>query len=237
MKIAIINNSGNVGKSTLCQYMFSPAMPDAEIIRVETINNDGDSKGEKLKADAFVKIFDTIMGGDDVLVDVGSSNIETFMDKMTHEFEGSHMFIDYFIIPLTPDEKQQVDTVNMILSLIDLGVDQDKIKIVFNRTNKKKTLPEQFTTLFDNDDLKDLGFNIDENQPSVNNTDIFKTINEAGYNYKSISLLNMEKLKAELKESTDKDEKKKIQLLMFYKMGVDSFNKNLTIVNKHLNLN
>lgn len=237
MKIAIVNNSGNVGKSTLCQYMLAPVMPDAEIIRVETINNDGDSEGEKLKADAFVKIFDTIMGSDDVLVDVGSSNIEIFMEKMTHEFEGSHIFIDYFLIPLTPDEKQQIDTVNMILSLIDLGVDNDKIKIVFNRTDKKKTLPEQFTKLFDNDDLNNVGFTIDENQPSVNNTDIFKTINEAGYNYKEISLLNMDKLKADLKESKDKDEKKNIQLLMFYKMGVDSFNKNLSIVNKYLDLN
>lgn len=237
MKIAIVNNSGNVGKSTLCQYMLAPVMPDAEIIRVETINNDGDSEGEKLKADAFVKIFDTIMGSDDVLVDVGSSNIEIFMEKMTHEFEGSHIFIDYFLIPLTPDEKQQIDTVNMILSLIDLGVDNDKIKIIFNRTDKKKTLPEQFTKLFDNDDLNNVGFTIDENQPSVNNTDIFKTINEAGYNYKEISILSMDKLKENLKTESDKEEKKKIQLLMFYKMGVDSFNKNLSIVYKYLNLN
>lgn len=237
MKIAIVNNSGNVGKSTLCQYMFVPNMPNAEVIRVESINNDGDSEGEKLKAHAFVKIFDKIMGGDEILVDVGSSNIEVFMEKMTHEFEGSHMFIDYFLIPLTPDEKQQIDTINMIISLIDLGVDSDKIKIIFNKTDKKKTLEEQFSILFNDEQLHDLDFTIDKNQPSVSLTEIFKTIAAAGYNYKDISILSMDKLKENLKTESDKEEKKKIQLLMFYKMGVDSFNKNLSIVYKYLNLN
>lgn len=237
MKIAIVNNSGNVGKSTLCQYMFVPNMPNAEVIRVESINNDGDSEGEKLKAHAFVKIFDKIMGGDEILVDVGSSNIEVFMEKMTHEFEGSHMFIDYFLIPLTPDEKQQIDTINMIVSLIDLGVDSDKIKIIFNKTDKKKTLEEQFSILFNDEQLHDLDFTIDKNQPSVSLTEIFKTIAAAGYNYKDISILSMDKLKENLKTESDKEEKKKIQLLMFYKMGVDSFNKNLSIVYKYLNLN
>lgn len=237
MKIAIVNNSGNVGKSTLCQYMFVPNMPHAEVIRVESINNDGDSEGEKLKAHAFVKIFDKIMGGDDILVDVGSSNIEVFMEKMTHEFEGSHIFIDYFLIPLTPDEKQQIDTINMIISLIDLGVDADKIKIIFNKTDKKKTLEEQFSILFNDEELYDLDFTIDKNQPSVSLTEIFKTIAAAGYNYKDISILSMDKLKENLKTESDKEEKKKIQLLMFYKMGVDSFNKNLSIVYKYLNLN
>ncbi|EEB1245408.1 transcriptional regulator [Salmonella enterica] len=237
MKIAIVNNSGNVGKSTLCQYMFVPNMPNAEVIRVESINNDGDSEGEKLKAHAFVRIFDKIMGGDEILVDVGSSNIEVFMEKMTHEFEGSHMFIDYFLIPLTPDEKQQIDTINMIVSLIDLGVDSDKIKIIFNKTDKKKTLEEQFSILFNDEQLHDLDFTIDKNQPSVSLTEIFKTIAAAGYNYKDISILSMDKLKENLKTESDKEEKKKIQLLMFYKMGVDSFNKNLSIVYKYLNLN
>lgn len=41
LKIAVLNNSGNVGKSTICQTVLKPRLPESEIIRVETINSDG----------------------------------------------------------------------------------------------------------------------------------------------------------------------------------------------------
>ena len=41
MKIAVINFSGNVGKSTIARNLLAPRIPDAEVFAVETINSDG----------------------------------------------------------------------------------------------------------------------------------------------------------------------------------------------------
>ena len=37
MKIAVLNFSGNVGKSTIARHLLSPRMPKAGLVAVETI--------------------------------------------------------------------------------------------------------------------------------------------------------------------------------------------------------
>ncbi len=48
MKIAVMNFSGNVGKSTIAQHLLLPRMADAELITVESINSD-DSGQEPMR--------------------------------------------------------------------------------------------------------------------------------------------------------------------------------------------
>ncbi|HDQ6531952.1 TPA: transcriptional regulator, partial [Escherichia coli O75:H8] len=80
MRIAVLNYSGNVGKTTISQHMLLPRL-NYEILRIETLNSDGEGNGQKMAAEDFDKIFNTILNLDDVIIDVGSSNIETFKSK------------------------------------------------------------------------------------------------------------------------------------------------------------
>ena len=44
MKIAVINFSGNVGKTTVARHLLAPRIPGAEVIAVESLNAD-DTRG------------------------------------------------------------------------------------------------------------------------------------------------------------------------------------------------
>lgn len=59
LKAAVLNNSGNVGKSTICQTLLKPRLDGAEIIKVETINSDGtnDSKLSAKEMGSFSEEF------------------------------------------------------------------------------------------------------------------------------------------------------------------------------------
>ncbi|WP_258086600.1 transcriptional regulator [Xenorhabdus bovienii] len=229
MKIIVMNNSGNVGKTTICQNMLVPRLDGIDVIRVETLNDDGESTGEKLGADLFDEIFQSILSSENVLVDVGASNVEVFNYKLENEFVGSHSFIDWFIVPVTPDEKQQRDTITTIKTLIDIGVNPEKIKVVFNRLNVKKDLLKQFETLICSDDLKEYGYSFYSEIPliGINNTTLFETLKKANIEYGFIKSVDMESLKQQITEAKDAKEKSKFQLLQFYRMGFDSYQSNL----------
>ena len=40
MKVAVINFSGNVGKSTIARHLLTPRIEGAELISIESINAD-----------------------------------------------------------------------------------------------------------------------------------------------------------------------------------------------------
>ena len=40
MKIAVINFSGNAGKSTVARYLLLPRIPGADLITIESLNAD-----------------------------------------------------------------------------------------------------------------------------------------------------------------------------------------------------
>lgn len=236
MKTVVMNNSGNVGKTTICQNLLLPRLPESEVIRVETLNDDGDSTGEKLGADDFDKIFETILSSDDVIVDVGASNVEMFNYKLKNEFIGSHSFIDYFIIPVTPEEKQQRDTIETILMLLDMDVDVDKIKVVFNRINPKKDIHSQFSTLIDSDKLELYNFKFDNIDVGINNAGLFDSLKKADIEYSFIRDLSLSELEEKIQNENDKKKKSELNILKFYKMGFDSYQSNLQAVFETLEL-
>lgn len=135
VKVVVLNYSGNVGKTTLCQTLLLPRIQNASYYKVETINSTGNDDGDQVAAARFNKLIEDISIEDSAVVDVGSSNVEMFISKML-EFKGSHEEIDYFIIPVTPDEKQVRDTLSIYSTLIGHGVDKDSIKIIINRVEK-----------------------------------------------------------------------------------------------------
>ncbi|HFF1376416.1 TPA: transcriptional regulator [Escherichia coli] len=235
MRIAVLNYSGNVGKTTISQHMLLPRL-NYEILRVETLNSDGEGNGQKMAAEDFDKIFNTILNLDDVIIDVGSSNIETFKSKLTFDFAGSHSFIDYFIIPVTPDAKQQIDTIKTIIEFIELGVACEKIKVIFNRVNIKKDIKEQFSTILKSEELKAVCFEITEDTPCISDSTLFKTLERANLTYNNVKdYPTISELDEQLAGKSGK-EKVLLELQKFYKLGFDSYQKQMQHAFDSLNI-
>ena len=116
MKVAVINYTGTVGKTTIVAHLLSPRMKGASIYSIESINQAADALGldvEKLRGDKFRELLNKLMTDEDALIDVGASNVEDFMNNL-EGFEGAHEEIDYFVIPVTSGTKEQQETISMV---------------------------------------------------------------------------------------------------------------------------
>jgi MinD-like ATPase involved in chromosome partitioning or flagellar assembly len=135
MRIAIVNLGGNQGKTTLAVNLFAPRMPGAKILAVETINAAGGDLGaevEKLKGEQFSRIYAELAAADELILDVGASNIEDFLAGLS-KFEDGHDEIDLFVVPVTESKKERQEAMKTAAMLGDLGVPGERVKFVFNR--------------------------------------------------------------------------------------------------------
>ncbi len=147
MKVAIINFSGNVGKTTIARHLLAPRMKNAEIVSVESANAD-EQEVDALRGKDFAHLQQYLLANDNLIVDIGASNIESLMDLM-RKFKGSHEDFDFFIIPALHDTKQQRDTAKTANELVKMGVPASKIKIVLNRVENGDAPDKKFTALLD----------------------------------------------------------------------------------------
>jgi len=145
MKIAIINFSGNVGKTTIARHLFAPRIKKAEIVSVESANAD-EQETDALRGRDFKHLQQYMLVSDNLIVDIGASNVEDLLSLM-RKFKGSQEDFDYFVIPTVPDVKQQKDTANTANELAKMGVSAAKIKIVLNRVEDGDAPDRQFTAL------------------------------------------------------------------------------------------
>ena len=150
MKIAIINYSGNVGKSTIAGHLLKPRLKDAPIFSIESINQGAEADGldvEVMKGKKFGQLVNELIQLDDAIVDVGASNVEDFLKYMQQQ-AGSHEEFDYFLVPVVNEKKAQADSVNTIRALSNLGIGQNKIRVVFNKMDTDESVDDEFTSLF-----------------------------------------------------------------------------------------
>jgi len=150
MKVAVINFSGNVGKTTTSAHLLKPRMNNAPIFSIESINAGVDSDGvevEKMKGKKFGDLIDELMLLDSAIIDVGASNVEDFL-KLMQQYDGSHEEFDYFVVPVTKEKKVQADTVNTIRALHKLGIDKKRIRVVFNKVEIDELVTDEFSSLF-----------------------------------------------------------------------------------------
>ncbi|MDM0015839.1 StbB family protein [Variovorax sp. J22P168] len=151
MKVAIINFSGNVGKTTVARQLLAPRMDAPEFV-FESINAGGDDDlgyAERLKGKEFAHLQKQLIALDSAVIDVGASNIEEVM-KQIARFEGSHEDFDFYVVPVTNEKKQKTDTVATIQALAALGVAPTKIRLLFNRVDIESAddLRSDFGALF-----------------------------------------------------------------------------------------
>lgn len=137
MKICVLNLSGNVGKSTLAVHLLAAYAPGARILSIESINASAADRMpgldvEELGASRFKEILRELMQGEDVIVDVGASNVAAFMAEMKR-FKSAVGEFDWVLVPTVPALKQQLDTIATIDWLHGLGLDGRKVRVIFNQ--------------------------------------------------------------------------------------------------------
>ncbi len=85
MKVIILSYTGNVGKTTVVAHVLSPRMGDASIIAVGKIDERVAELGvsvEVFNEREYSKAFSELLMTDNVIIDVGASNIEEFLNGM-----------------------------------------------------------------------------------------------------------------------------------------------------------
>ncbi|MEO6280912.1 StbB family protein [Roseateles sp.] len=142
MKLAVINFSGNVGKTTLARHLLLPRIPGAEYIAVETINAGAEGQAS-LRGDQFAMLQEYLLSIDSAVVDIGASTVDDLMDLMA-QYGGSHEDFDCFIVPTVPDPKQQQDTIATLVDLARLGVPPERMRLVFNTMELGVTVEQAF---------------------------------------------------------------------------------------------
>jgi hypothetical protein len=145
MKIAVINFSGNVGKTTVARHLLLPRIEAAEFIAVETLNT-GVDHGQALRGSEFRELQTYLQTVDNAVVDIGASNIEEFMARM-HRYENSHEDFDCFVVPTVSPLKQQQDTIATIAELSQLGIPPERLRIVFNMVERGAAVEKLFSLL------------------------------------------------------------------------------------------
>lgn len=150
MKVAILNFSGNVGKSTIAAHLLVPRLPGAKLFSIESINMGVDADGleaETMKGKKFGELVDELLVLDDAIVDVGASNVEDFLALM-QRYAGSHEDFDLFIVPTMKERKVQQDTINTLAALAALGIERGRIRVVFNKVEADEAVEDEFAAIF-----------------------------------------------------------------------------------------
>lgn len=230
IKLAIVNNSGNVGKSTIASTLLKPRLQGSEIIKVETINNDG-TNDEKLSAKEFDEIIKRIDDVDSTIIDVGSSNIEQFLVQM-NEYQGSHDLIDYFIVPVVKETKQQEDSIQTIENLMAMGIEPERFKIIFNQADKDTSIEKQFSIFLSNKTCKKIA---GKNPPIVYHNNIFNILTKMGLKYDDVYNDDRD-FRALIRAAGNKEEREELSNRRTVKMLMNGFNSDLDIAFENLSL-
>jgi hypothetical protein len=145
MKLAVINFSGNVGKSTIARHLLAPRIPGCQFISVESINADT-GPALTIRGRQFADLQEHLQSDMNVVVDVGASNVEDLLELM-NRYRGSHADFDGFVVPTVPVRKQQKDTAATLAELARLGVAANRIRLVFNQVEAGDAVERTFETL------------------------------------------------------------------------------------------
>ncbi len=176
LKIALINFSGNVGKSTLAKHLFQPRLGNAELVAIETINAD-EGADMTVNGQRFGQVQEVLLTADSAVIDIGASNVEAVM-AMMRQYKGSHEDFDLFVIPVTKDMKQLRDTIGTIDALRAMGVPAHKIHVVPNMVDPGEKVEEAFEALF-NYHADEGGFTL-RPQAAIHFNEVYQKARESG---------------------------------------------------------
>lgn len=231
MKVAVMNFSGNVGKTTVAGHLLKPRMGNAQIFSIESINAGADADGlevEKMKGKKFGELVDELMPLDSAIIDVGASNVEDFL-KLMQQYDGSHEEFDYFVVPVVKEKKVQSDTVNTIRALHKLGIDKKKIRMIFNKVEIDDSVEDEFAALFGLAQ-SEKSF-IAKPEAVIYANEVFERLKAVGRSLGDITADETD-YRAKLRQTTDEDEKELCIRMVALKRLAITANKNLDDVFK-----
>ena len=234
MKVAVLNFSGNVGKTTIAGHLLKPRMGDATIFSVESLNVDASADGlevERMRGKKFGDLQEQLMMLDKAIVDVGASNVEEFI-KLMQQYDGSHEEFDYFVVPVVKEKKQQADTVNTIRALSSLGIPKNKIRLVFNKVETDESVEDEFGALFGLAKAEK-SFTL-RPEAVIYSNEVYERLKTVGKSLGSITSDETD-YRAKLRETSDADEKEMSVRMVALKRLATTANKNLDDVFRTLN--
>ena len=138
MKIAVINFSGNTGKSTLTKNLLVPQIPGCKRISIEEIN-EGDGKSDlDIGASLFRNLAAELNVADDdqhFVIDIGASAAKSMLSHFA-TLRTTRSDISFWVVPVTSQVKQRADTLNTVKALIEIGVKPERIVVVANNISE-----------------------------------------------------------------------------------------------------
>lgn len=145
MKLAVINYSGNVGKTTVARHLLAPRIPGCQVVAVESINAD-DGQRVTIRGRQFAQLQEFLQSIDNVVVDIGASNVEELL-KLMRRYQDSQQDFDGYVVPTVPARKQQQDTAATLGELARIGVPPVRLRVVFNQVDEDDPFDSTFATL------------------------------------------------------------------------------------------
>lgn len=145
MKIAVINFSGNVGKTTVARHLLTPRIPGCQLVAVESINAD-EGPAVTIRGRQFGQLQEFLQGTDNVVIDIGASNVEELL-RLMRRYRDSQEDFDVFVVPTVPARKQQQDTAATLQELAQIGVPPARLRLLFNQIDDDDPLERTFETL------------------------------------------------------------------------------------------
>lgn len=233
MKVAVMNFSGNVGKTTVAGHLLKPRMGEAQIFSIESINSGADADGldvEKMKGKKFGELVDDLMQRESAIIDIGASNVEDFL-KLMQQYDGSHEEFDYFIVPVVKEKKVQADTVNTIRALQKLGIDKNRIRMVFNKVEIDDSVTDDFAALFGLAE-SEKSFVV-KPEAVIYSNEVFERLKAVGKSLGDITS-DQTDYRAKLKTAKNDDDKELCVQMVALKRLATTANKNLDDVYKAL---
>lgn len=154
LSLAVLNCSGNVGKTTLTRQLLAPRLAGHAVAMMESINADetGDQGVEVVLAGEASRIHERMLLGESLIVDIGASNVEEYL-RWLEESDSAHTDYALFIVPVVPATKQMQDTIKTVALLAELGVEPERIRVAFNmvrqqgRETLERTLARDFAPI------------------------------------------------------------------------------------------
>jgi hypothetical protein len=226
LRVAVVNFSGNVGKSTIAKHLLMPRL-DVNIIAIETINaNEG---GDVLALDQFKELQDHLLDAESAIVDIGASNIEGFFQQLTN-YKRSHADFDLFVVPATFKNKQQEDTISTVNALTVLGVPAKKIRVVFNMVQPNEVVDRLFAPIFAFAEAEKKC--VTDPLATIYASDIFEDIKGLDVSIPQLLEYSEDELRAKIRATEDQAEKQRLKDLLIAARIAESAHENLEQVFK-----
>lgn len=175
-KVALIHNTGNVGKSFLGRELFYSRIQENGIyINVES-HNSSSAKFEKVKTetidgDDFEALFPLMYRYDEYVIDVGVSQVIPFLRGIS---KAKDIFddLDAIIVPTTYHNKIDDDTIKTLELLDELGF-KEKVRVILNSADELKKFNHFFKK------AEEIGYQINK-ELRVLNYDVVNAMGEDG---------------------------------------------------------